>query len=39
MLAGIILLSAMAAGGIALWYRRRKDEQSDMGPNDQDLNW
>jgi len=26
-MAGVILLSAMAAGGISLWLKRRRDQQ------------
>jgi hypothetical protein len=29
MMAGIILLSAMTAGGITLWLKRRKTEQEE----------
>ena len=28
-MAGVILLSAMLAGGIAMWYRRRRDALSE----------
>ena len=34
MMAGVILLSAMTVGGIALWWKRRKAEQEDM-PKDE----
>ena len=30
MMAGVILLSAMLAGGITLWYRRRKQKIEDL---------
>lgn len=29
-LAGIILLTAMAAGGISLWFKRRRDKLNQL---------
>lgn len=29
MMAGVILLSAMTAGGVALWWKRRKTVQEE----------
>lgn len=34
MLVGIILLSAMAAGGIKLWINRKNDTLTQLSPND-----
>ena len=34
MLVGIILLSAMAAGGVKLWLKRRHDTLEQSGLND-----
>ncbi len=34
MLVGIILLSAMTAGGIKLWLKRRHDALEQLGLND-----
>jgi len=34
MFVGIILLSAMAAGGIKLWLKRRHDALEQLGLND-----
>ncbi len=34
MLVGIVLLSAMAAGGIKLWLKRRHDHLEQLGLND-----
>ena len=34
MLVGIILLSAMTAGGIKLWLKRRHDTLEQLGLND-----
>ncbi len=28
-MAGVILLSAMAAGGVSLWLKRRREQKSD----------
>lgn len=28
-MAGVILLSAMAAGGVSLWLKRRREHKSD----------
>ena len=35
-MAGVILFSAMIAGGILMWYRRRKQpaEDTEIDPND-----
>jgi len=33
-LVGIILLSAMAAGGIKLWLKRRRDNLEKLGLSD-----
>ncbi len=33
-LAGIILLTAMAAGGISLWWKRRKAQIKQMEQNE-----
>ena len=33
-LVGIILLSAMTAGGISLWYKRRKTLEENIPKND-----
>jgi len=35
-LAGIILLTAMALGGISLWWKRRKDQIKQMEQNEND---
>ncbi len=36
MMAGVILLSAMVAGGVAIWYRRRKEILSTLNETDND---
>lgn len=36
-LVGIILLSAMAFGGVHLWRKRRKEAQEALTQNDQNL--
>ena len=36
-MAGIILLTAMAAGGISLWLKRRKLEKESTESIDQDV--
>ncbi|MFB5605277.1 MAG: hypothetical protein ACE5R5_02700 [Nitrosarchaeum sp.] len=33
-LAGVILLSAMAAGGVSLWLKRRREQQKLDARND-----
>ena len=36
-LVGIILLSAMAFGGVHLWRKRRKEENDSLAQNNQNL--
>ena len=36
-MAGVILLTAMAAGGISLWLKRRKLEKESTESIDQDV--
>ncbi len=39
-MAGVILLTAMAAGGISLWLKRRKDEKEfDEAQNNDSQNY
>ena len=40
LIAGIILLTAMAAGGISLWLKRRRDQlkQLEQAENDEQNN-
>lgn len=34
-MAGVILLTAMAAGGFSLWLKRRKERQLEKAQNDE----
>ena len=36
-LVGIILLSAMAFGGVHLWRKRRKEENDSLAQNNQNI--
>jgi membrane protein implicated in regulation of membrane protease activity len=37
-MAGVILLSAMAAGGVSLWLKRRREQQKLDASNDEAQN-